>query len=86
MGSGPRFALTTLLASAPTTDVQADLPTDRTSIRLPTPGAPLLLLTTLLGLRPERTDVQADLPDTIGHVAIRRQPDHSPLPPAPTTV
>ena len=49
-------------------------------------GAPLLLLTTLLGLRPERTDVQADLPDTIGHVAIRRQPDHSPLPPAPTTV
>ena len=40
-------------------------------------GAPLLLLTTLLGLRPGGTDVEADLPDTIGHVAIRRQPDHS---------
>lgn len=35
-------------------------------------GAPLLLLTVLFDLRPGRTDVQADLPDTIGHVAIRR--------------
>ena len=49
-------------------------------------GAPLLLLTTLLDLRPGGTDVQADLPETIGHVAIRRRSDHSPLPRATTTV
>ena len=49
-------------------------------------GAPLLLLTTLLHLRPGRADVQADLPETIGHVAIRRQPRHAPSPPAPSTV
>jgi glycogen debranching enzyme len=35
-------------------------------------GTPLLLLTTMLGLRPGCTDVEADLGDTIGHVAIRR--------------
>jgi glycogen debranching enzyme len=45
-------------------------------------GAPLLLLSTLLHVRPGHTDVQADLPDTIGHVAIRRPPDHSSVPPA----
>jgi glycogen debranching enzyme len=49
-------------------------------------GAPLLLLTTLLGLSPGRTDLRADLPHTVGHVAIRQQPDHSPLPPATATV
>jgi glycogen debranching enzyme len=49
-------------------------------------GAPLLLLSTLLGLRPGRTDVQADLPDTIGHVAIRRQSGRSPFLPATATV
>ncbi len=49
-------------------------------------GAPLLLLSTLLGLRPGRTEVQADLPDTIGHVAIRRQSGHSPFLPATATV
>ena len=43
-------------------------------------GAPLLLLTTLLGLRPGRKDVEANLPDTIGHVASRREPDHFPIP------
>lgn len=48
-------------------------------------GAPLLLLTTLLHLRPGGTDVRADLPDAIGHVAIRRRPDHSLVPPATTT-
>lgn len=49
-------------------------------------GAPLLLLTTLLGLCPGHTDVQADLPDTIGHVALRRQPVRSPALPATATV
>jgi glycogen debranching enzyme len=49
-------------------------------------GAPLLLLTTLLGLRPGRPDVPADLPDTIGHVALWRQPGHSPALPATATV
>ena len=49
-------------------------------------GAPLLLLSTLLGLRPGRTEVQADLPDTIGHVAIRRQSGHSAFLPATATV
>ena len=49
-------------------------------------GAPLLLLTTLLHLRPGHADVQADLPDTIGHVAIRRQSGLSPSLPATTTV
>jgi glycogen debranching enzyme len=47
-------------------------------------GTPLLLLTTLLGLRPGCTEVDADLPDTIGNVAIRLRPDHSPLPPVTT--
>ena len=49
-------------------------------------GAPLLLLTTLLGLRPGRADVAADLPDTVGRVVIRRQRDHAPLTPATTAV
>ena len=41
-------------------------------------GAPLLLLSTLLELRPGRAEVEAELRDTIGHVAIRRQPGRSP--------
>ncbi len=44
-------------------------------------GAPLLLLTTLLDLQPGYTDVAADLPETIGHVAIRRHPRRSEAPP-----
>jgi glycogen debranching enzyme len=40
-------------------------------------GAPLLLLTTLLGLQPGYTDVQADLPGPIGHITIRRRPGRS---------
>ncbi len=43
-------------------------------------GAPLLLLSTVLGLRPEGTDGQADLPEPTGHVSIRRHPDHRPQP------
>ncbi len=49
-------------------------------------GTPLLLLTTLLGLRPGGTDVQADLAYTIGHVALQRQPGHSRALPATATV
>jgi glycogen debranching enzyme len=51
-------------------------------------GAPLLLLTTLLNLQPGYTDVQADLPGSIGHVTIRRQPGRSGTPSlgAPATV
>jgi glycogen debranching enzyme len=77
-------------------EVFAGFPRSRTSVPVAFPtasrpqawaaGAPLLLLTTLLGLRPERTDVQADLPDTIGHVALRRQPGHSPALPATANV
>ena len=40
-------------------------------------GAPLLLLTTLLDLRPGYTDAEADLPGPIGHTTISRQPDRS---------
>jgi glycogen debranching enzyme len=47
-------------------------------------GAPLLLLSTVLGLRPEGTDGEADLPDPTGHISIRRHPDRRPQP-APAT-
>jgi glycogen debranching enzyme len=43
-------------------------------------GAPLLLLTTILDLQPDATEFEAELPDPIGHVAIRRQPTHLPVP------
>ncbi|MGO9887209.1 MAG: hypothetical protein ACLP0L_04750, partial [Solirubrobacteraceae bacterium] len=49
-------------------------------------GSTFVLVTALLGLLPGDTDVEADLPDTIGHAAIRRQPDNSLLRPATTTV
>ena len=45
-------------------------------------GAPLLLLSALLDLQPDCTDAEADLPEPIGHVAIRRQPDHQRLLPS----
>jgi glycogen debranching enzyme len=38
-------------------------------------GAPLLLLSTVLGLQPDDTDVEADLADLPGHISIRRHPD-----------
>jgi len=37
-------------------------------------GTPLLLLTTLFGLRPESTDADAELPGGIGHVGLHRSP------------
>jgi glycogen debranching enzyme len=49
-------------------------------------GAPLLLLTTVLDLQPGCTDAAADLPDPIGHVAIRRRLDHARVPSAPSGV
>jgi glycogen debranching enzyme len=42
-------------------------------------GAPLLLLTTVLGLQPSPTDFEVELPDPIGHVAIHRKPGNPPL-------
>jgi glycogen debranching enzyme len=49
-------------------------------------GAPLLLLTTLLHLHPGCAEAEADLPQSLGHLAIRRPPDHSPRPLERTTV
>jgi glycogen debranching enzyme len=49
-------------------------------------GTPLLLLTTLLGLEPGRGDVEASLPEPIGSIALRHQPDSSRLPSAAATV
>jgi glycogen debranching enzyme len=40
-------------------------------------GTPLLLLTTLLDLRPGYTDAHALVPGGIGHVALRRHPGRS---------
>jgi glycogen debranching enzyme len=40
-------------------------------------GAPPVLLTTLLDLRPGDTDAHADIAGGIGHVAVRRQPGES---------
>jgi glycogen debranching enzyme len=39
-------------------------------------GAPLLLLTTLLGLQPGCHDAEVELPQPLGRIAISRQPDH----------
>ena len=49
-------------------------------------GTPLLLLTAVLGLEPGHTDAEADLPDPIGHLAIRRSPDRASPVPATATV
>jgi glycogen debranching enzyme len=82
----------TLLAAAPyfehrLPEVFAGFPSQLTSIpvRFPTAsrpqawaaGAPLLLLTTLLDLRPGYTDIQADVPGQIGQIAITRPPGRS---------
>jgi glycogen debranching enzyme len=40
-------------------------------------GTPLLLLTTLLDLQPGCIDAEADVPNRIGHIALRRQPSRS---------
>ncbi len=46
-------------------------------------GAPLLLLSTVLGLGPEDAEAEAELPAPTGHIAIRRSPARRP-PPLPT--
>lgn len=43
-------------------------------------GAPLLLLSTILGLQPEDMEIEADLPDPTGRISIRRHPDQRPQP------
>ena len=61
------------------------LPLTRVPVAFPTAsrpqawsaGAPLMLLTTLLDLRPGYTDVEADLRGPIGHTTISRQPGRS---------
>ncbi len=39
-------------------------------------GAPLLLLSTVLGLTPQDTLAEANLPDSSGHIVLHREPDH----------
>jgi glycogen debranching enzyme len=48
-------------------------------------GAPLLLLTTMLDLQPDSTDVAAELPRPMRHVAIHRTPHNPPLAAIPVT-
>jgi glycogen debranching enzyme len=43
-------------------------------------GAPLLLLSTILGLQPGDTEAAADLPDPTGHVSLQRHHDRRPQP------
>lgn len=40
-------------------------------------GAPLLVLSTILGLQPGFTDAKANLPGQTGEVSLRRRPDAS---------
>jgi glycogen debranching enzyme len=43
-------------------------------------GTPLLLLTALLELQPGSTDVEADIPEPLGHIAMQRNPGRSETP------
>jgi glycogen debranching enzyme len=49
-------------------------------------GAPLLLLSTMLGLTPQDAVAEADLPGPAGHIRLRREPTRSPSaqPPSPS--
>jgi glycogen debranching enzyme len=49
-------------------------------------GTPLLLLTTLLGVEPEDTVVTTELPEPIGNISIRRDPNPDPDPQHPPQV
>ncbi|MGZ4231862.1 MAG: amylo-alpha-1,6-glucosidase [Solirubrobacteraceae bacterium] len=49
-------------------------------------GAPLLLLTTVLNLRPGQTNGESELPDPTGQISIARRPDQPPQPPTPAMV
>ena len=85
-----RTIASSILAAAPyfeyrLPEVFAGFPVGLTSVPVAFPtasrpqawaaGAPLLLLTTVLGLSPGDTDAGADLPDPTGHISIRRHPD-----------
>ena len=49
-------------------------------------GAPLMLLTTLLNLRPGQTNGGSELRDPSGQISIARRPDQPPQPPTPAMV
>lgn len=49
-------------------------------------GAPLLLLTTVLNLRPGQTNGGSSLRDPSGQISIARRPDQPPQPPTPAMV
>ena len=81
----------TMLAAAPTfehrlPEVFAGFPAALTSVPVAFPtasrpqawaaGAPLLLLSTVLGLTPHDTSLEAALPDPSGHVVLHRDLDH----------
>ena len=84
-----RTIASAILTAAPTfehrlPEVFAGFPAALTSVPVAFPtasrpqawaaGAPLLLLSSILGLQPEDGHSEADLPDPIGHISIRRQP------------
>jgi glycogen debranching enzyme len=85
-----------ILAAAPyfeyrLPEVFAGFPVELTSVPVAFPtasrpqawaaGAPLLLLTTALGLQPEDTYAESELPGPTGRISIRRDPDQQrPLP------
>jgi glycogen debranching enzyme len=79
-----------ILAAAPyfeyrLPEVFAGFPVELTSVPVAFPtasrpqawaaGAPLLLLTTVLGLKPEDTYAESELPGPTGRISIRRDPD-----------
>jgi glycogen debranching enzyme len=88
-----RMIASAVLAAAPAfehrlPEVFAGFPVALTSVPVAFPtasrpqawaaGAPLLLLSTVLGLQPEDTEIEADLPDPTGRIAIQRHPDQRP--------
>ncbi len=95
-----RTIASAILAAAPgfehrLPEVFAGFPVSLTSVPVAFPtasrpqawaaGAPLLLLSAVLGLQPEDSVVEADLPGPSGHISIRRHPDRRPQPtPTPT--
>lgn len=90
-----RTIASAILAAAPSfehrlPEVFAGFPAALTSVPVAFPtasrpqawaaGAPLLLLSTVLALRPEDTAAQVDLPDPTGRISIRRHPAQRPQP------
>ncbi len=90
-----RAIASAILAAAPgfehrLPEVFAGFPASLTSVPVAFPtasrpqawaaGAPLLLLSTVLGLQPDDSVVEADLPGPSGHISIRRHPERRPQP------